>query len=189
MLEKLRDEIIESQKARTDLLKWKLILVAVIGGAAFGIGSEIPQGKNPPYVLLGLVPLVCLYVDAICIHNEIRIMAIARFIRRGGLGSIQDNSIERKWEEYCRESRSQFSLEGFALLVTTLMLSTAIYAAGAGVFDALVPRASAGEPVLTTLMWSGGVGAAAGVVFDGVYRYQMKKLDTDAERQPRQKNR
>ena len=31
MIEKLRDEIIESHKARTELMKWKLILVAAIG--------------------------------------------------------------------------------------------------------------------------------------------------------------
>ena len=30
MIEKLRDEIIESEKARTELMKWKLILVAAI---------------------------------------------------------------------------------------------------------------------------------------------------------------
>lgn len=47
MIDKLRDEIIESQKARTDLMKWKLILVAAIGAAGFGIGSNVPQGATP----------------------------------------------------------------------------------------------------------------------------------------------
>jgi hypothetical protein len=53
-------------------MKWKLILVAAIGGARLGIGSNLPPGRNPPYQLLALIPRVCLYVDAVCIHIELR---------------------------------------------------------------------------------------------------------------------
>ena len=48
MIEKLRDEIIESQKARTELMKWKLILVAAIGGASLGIGSNCRRSVTRP---------------------------------------------------------------------------------------------------------------------------------------------
>jgi hypothetical protein len=45
----LRDEIIESQKARTDLFKWKIILVAALGAIALGFeGSpQSPQAIGP----------------------------------------------------------------------------------------------------------------------------------------------
>lgn len=87
MIDKLRDEIIESQKARTDLMKWKLILVAAIGAAGFGIGSHVPQGSHPP-----LAP-----------------------------------------------ARDDFGW--------------------------------------TVLKWAGGIGAAAGLLFDYLYRYQRRSLD------------
>ncbi len=41
----LRDEIIESQKARADLFKWKIILVAAIGAAVLGVGDPLAGGK------------------------------------------------------------------------------------------------------------------------------------------------
>lgn len=178
MIEKLRDEIVESEKARTDLMKWKLILVAAIGAASFGIGSNVPTGSNPPFVLLALVPFVCLYVDAICIHTEIRIITIARFLRTGGKGSLGANSIARKYEEYCTEFRARFSLEGFALLITTLGLSLLVFILGYTEPQALIPMAG---PVpafaLGVLEWSGGTGVVAGLLFYAFYRYQTAMLD------------
>jgi hypothetical protein len=61
MLEELRGEIVESQKARTESVKWKLILVAAIGAAALGIGST-EKHPNGPGILLTLVLSVCLCV-------------------------------------------------------------------------------------------------------------------------------
>ena len=139
MIEKLRDEIIESQKARTELMKWKLILVAALGGASLGIRLKSTMDRNPPYGLLGLVPLVCLYVDAVCIHVELRIMAIGRFIRTGGLGSVAADSIERRYEEYCAKNRPTFSLEGVALALTTLTVSSPVLAIGIFLPD-IVPK-------------------------------------------------
>jgi hypothetical protein len=179
MLEKLRDEIVESQKARTDLMKWKLFLVAAIGAAAFGIGSTAATGSDPPFVLLALIPWVCLYVDALCIHNDLRIMAIARFLRTGGKGSVDPNSIESKYEAYCAESRAQFSLEGFALQLTTLGLSLLVFFLGRsdGLNDLIPPPASVPDWRFVILGWSGGVGAVVGLIFYGLHRYQASSLD------------
>ena len=70
----LRDEIIEAEKARTDLLKWKLIIVSGLGGAGLGFTgqSSVPGAL---YVLL-LIPAVCLYVDLMCRHLTLRIMVV-----------------------------------------------------------------------------------------------------------------
>jgi hypothetical protein len=60
MIDKLRDEIIESQKAKTDLLKWKLILVAGIGAAVLGFGSSSQSQMHKPGLLLALILLTWL---------------------------------------------------------------------------------------------------------------------------------
>ena len=178
MIDKLRDEIIESEKARTELMKWKLILVAAIGGASLGIGSDLQTGRNPPFGLLALIPWVCLYVDAICIHIELRIMAIGRFIRLGGNGTVPADSIARKYEEYCTTLRPAFSLEGFALTLTTLTISGLVLAIGVARPDVIVPMS---RPIssfsLNVIRWSGALGIVGPVLFYTRYRLRSRELD------------
>lgn len=119
MIDKLRDEIIESQKVRTDLLKWKLIIVSALGMAAVGVGAKDEIAEKPPIMLLALIPIVCLYVDVVCFHSHLRIMAIAKFLRT----ELDANDLARKYEEYCTTNRIQFHLEEIALLYTTVSLT------------------------------------------------------------------
>lgn len=179
MLEKLRDEIVESQKVRTDFLKWKLFLVAAIGAAAFGIGSRDSQSQSPPLVLLGLIPFVCLYVDAVCIHNQMRILIIARFMRRGSLGQTA-----KAYEEYCRTQRSAWSLEDFALVGTTIFLSVLVLLVGIGDYlrGALsLPQSSQPLQVDFTvkllLILGGLLGLVASPIFHVVYRRMSTNVD------------
>ena len=91
----LRDEIIESQKARADLFKWKIILVAAIGAAVLGVGDPLAAGKtageddmvSKREYLLCLVPLVCVYTDILCAHMNLRIRVIGQFLRIHPLGA------------------------------------------------------------------------------------------------------
>ena len=119
---KLRDEIIECQKARTDLLKWKIILVAALGGGAFGIGATADSARP---ILLGLIPLVCAYVDVVCIHNDIRIRIIGSFLESQGT----DDQI-KAYEGYCARNRGAFLVERLALVATTLLFSVMVGAVG-----------------------------------------------------------
>lgn len=73
----LRNQIIESQKIRSDLMKWKLVLVSGIGSVGLGIAV---QGASPHHLILALIPLVCVYVDALCAHLSLRIRAIGVFM-------------------------------------------------------------------------------------------------------------
>lgn len=85
----LRDEIVESQKVRADLFKWKIILVATLGSLALGIESGRSSGDPATAVaapashqyLLCLIPLVCLYVDILCSHLNLRILVIGRYLQ------------------------------------------------------------------------------------------------------------
>jgi len=75
----LREELIETQKTRTALIKWKLILVSVLG--ATGLGFMESNSQINAELLLCLVPLVCAYVDMQYENLSFRIMAIATFLR------------------------------------------------------------------------------------------------------------
>jgi hypothetical protein len=80
----LRDEILQAEHVRSDLLKWKLALVGAIGAAGLGFaGSREIGGAD---LILSAVPLVCLYVDLLCHHLSLRILVIGSFLRtpRGG---------------------------------------------------------------------------------------------------------
>ncbi|OGD69619.1 hypothetical protein A3E89_01940 [Candidatus Campbellbacteria bacterium RIFCSPHIGHO2_12_FULL_35_10] len=79
LVDPLRAEIIESQKARIDLLKYKLIAIAALGSIGLGLGSNRPE--NAP-LILALIPLVCLYVDLLCYHNTMRILVIGQFFKK-----------------------------------------------------------------------------------------------------------
>lgn len=179
MIDKLRDEIIESEKARTDLIKWKLILVAAIGVTGLGIGSS-QSGGGHPSILLALVPFVCLYVDAVCYHNEIRIVAIAQFLREGC-----GDSDAKKYEEHCRRSRKLFSLEPLVLLWTTIVLSVLVLLIGW--FEVLeravgITRNATAEVqtfVSQVLSWAGTIGIAAGVAFYMFYRWRIDQFDKE----------
>ena len=74
----LRSYIIEAHKARIDLFKWKLILTAGLGAAALGILGT--QNVTRAGYLLALIPLVCLYVDLLCVDQTLRVVVIARYL-------------------------------------------------------------------------------------------------------------
>ncbi len=77
----LRTEIIESQKTRTDLLKYKLFIIAIIGSIGLGISETKFNIRNIDYILY-ILPFVCIYIDLLCYHNTIRILVIASFLTR-----------------------------------------------------------------------------------------------------------
>jgi hypothetical protein len=75
--ESLRTEIIESQKAQADFLKWKLISVGALGSVTL-------TSSGNARLLACLVPLLCAYVDLISIHLMIRIVTIGAYLRERG---------------------------------------------------------------------------------------------------------
>ncbi|HXH40428.1 MAG TPA: hypothetical protein VNN08_17490, partial [Thermoanaerobaculia bacterium] len=141
--DKLRDEIIESQRTQHDLMKWKLFLIAAIGAAGLGAfpGMMAVTARTPTDAalkpdttpLLALIPLVCLYVDTLCFHNVLRVMAIARYCRSLtaknppviGTDNLSRNEAAAiaTYENYCKNNRRNFALEGFALVTTSVILS------------------------------------------------------------------
>jgi hypothetical protein len=130
MLEAFRNEIVEAEKGRIDLLKWKLILIAGIGTIGLGLGSA---EKNiapilPPHLLLCLIPLVCVYVDSLCQSLQTRILVISEFFQHYQY-STGDDTIEHfhEYERFCNEVRREFHLEDWAQQGSTVGFSLVIF--------------------------------------------------------------
>lgn len=144
LIDKLRDEIIESQKAQASFARWKLLLVSAFGAAGLGAlpGVRFSEGS---LALLGLLPFVCLYVDTLCYHSGIRVITIARYLRveadmsavRTALqaGQHDYNSVDllavRDYETFVSGKRDRFNLEGIALLWVSRIASLAVALVGA----------------------------------------------------------
>src|SRR5271165_6316276 len=128
----LRDEIIESQKARADLFKWKFISVAAIGAAALGVGAASSTAAGKPEYLMCLVPLVCVYIDMLCYHMNLRIMVIGQFLRVSPhRAAMIDETQDQKYETFVHKVRrlpnmDPFVFEEFALYWSTRLLSALV---------------------------------------------------------------
>ena len=146
----LREELIECQRARSEFIRWKLILVAAVGSAAFGLGDK-DNPKHPE--LLAFIPLICTYVDSVCLHNDSRIMMIGRFLRESPLAS----AAARAYEQFCYDHRAKFYNEGFALFISSLFLSGVVASLG---FAGYNPQATADPWHPKALIASGLLGAA-----------------------------
>jgi hypothetical protein len=115
----LRTEIVESEKARIDLLKYKLVAIAALGAAGLGLGSGSDPshaGGHPLYVLC-IIPLACLYVDLLCWHNTLRILVIAKFLK--GRNDPYENFVAQL-------GKGSFDMEDWALHCSTIAISAAL---------------------------------------------------------------
>lgn len=133
----LRDEIIESQKSRSDFFKWKLILVAALGATGLGLKENASPASGSilfehiDYILL-LIPYVCIYVDLVCKHETLRMLVIGHYLK----GKPSDN--EKDYEEFVSAARqlivdadsnktmSAYDLEDWALHSSTYIVSILI---------------------------------------------------------------
>ncbi len=121
----LRHEIVELQKARIDLLKYKLLAVAALGAIGIGVGNYHTDGMAHPELVLAIIPLVCIYVDVLCFHNTIRILVIAQFLKKSGdlyerfMGTLSDNTVVNEREE---DAGYFFRMEDWALEWSTIII-------------------------------------------------------------------
>jgi hypothetical protein len=118
----LKEEINKTLESEHDLAKWKLVVTAALGAAAFGSFEFGKNGSSPSpnYWLLLLIPFVCAYVDLFDYQYQLRILVIAHFLRsKDGQG---DPTLH-KYEQQCeagRGSGSIFSLGGWGLISSSL---------------------------------------------------------------------
>jgi hypothetical protein len=139
LLDKTRDEILETQKMQASFARWKLLLVATLGAAGLGVVPNEPNGRGA--ALLSLLPLVCVYADTLIYNSGIRILAIARYLRVDAKGNFpghtdtsEDASDElpavRDYERFFKENRPHFNLEVVALQGVTSVVSLIVFLIG-----------------------------------------------------------
>jgi len=107
----LRDEIVESQKVRSDLFKWKILLVATLGAIALGFSSEPANAASVPsfdhLYLLCLIPLVGLYVDILCSHLNLRILVIGRYFQYvAAARGVDAEPRQAEYEQFVEQARN-----------------------------------------------------------------------------------
>ena|SRR5215213_8075726 len=165
-MQPLFDEIHEGQKARNDLLRWKLIIVSTIG--AVGLGFR-PGPANPNvYLALSIIPLVCVYVDLLCRNLSLRTKQINEFL---ALESQRDDaSIELRYERFSRDFKPRRgpALESLALVWSTALLSIATTSVGFAI-----------APPQGWIKWLFLASGASGLILTLVVerRYQSRKKE------------
>lgn len=103
----LRDELMQAQKNRSELLKWKLVLVSALG--ALGLGFSDVEGLNPAVsieLVLCCIPFVCAYVDLLCSHHALSSEVIGRFIRQCNCDNKEDSRLLKEYEQFVLDVRS-----------------------------------------------------------------------------------
>ena len=123
----LRTELIESQKVRSDLLKWKLLIVSGVGGVALGFSGNNPGNSH---LALSVLPLACFYVDLCCRHLSLRNKAIGIFIRKGKHTESHLKAYEEYYSEVSTRVWRKLSLESVALMGLTTFVSIIIVPIG-----------------------------------------------------------
>jgi hypothetical protein len=103
-LEFLREEILNAQKVRSDLLKWKLGLVGTLGAVGLGLAGADTAGH--PDLVLCAVPFVSVYVDLLCRHLSLRILVIGKYQQRSGVEELAG------YEEFVEKEARDLTLQG-----------------------------------------------------------------------------
>jgi hypothetical protein len=141
---KLPDEIISAEQCRSDYLKWKLLLVAGLGAAGFGLG----ECATPRPLLLALIPFVCMYVDLLCINLKLRTLVIGTFYAKRN----------DHYETFVSDNRTVFVMEDWALYWSTYAICLILILIGSSSqTPALCWRWPAGENLILVLAGSVGI--------------------------------
>jgi hypothetical protein len=147
-VEQLREEILQSESVRSDLLKWKLALAGALGAAGLGFAGS-NELRHADLVFCAIPP-VCVYVDLLSLHLNLKMLVIGTFTRQLPAGGAEDEI--RRYEDFVdskarqmaisrprlpgwarrmvlgKESArsSAFDLEDWALSLSTIVLSLAL---------------------------------------------------------------
>lgn len=121
----ISNEIIESQKARSDLLKWKLVVVATLGTLGLGVSTNL----NKMELALCFIPMVCAYIDALCLHLNLRIYSIGQWhrleIAKGLDPEYKYMQLYEKFTTLAYDSGA-YQLEKVTIYVSSLIINTLV---------------------------------------------------------------
>jgi hypothetical protein len=174
----LRDEIVQSENARLDFIKWKILLIAVLGAVGLGLASDT---KVAAPAILGFIPIACAYVDVVCAHVNFRILLIGHFLRNGGKAFAAPDVATAAYEALCEEHRTGFRLESIVLWGTTfamclLVASIALESRSLGQFHLGPAFENMPAGVVRFLLTSAGLGIVVSSWASVYKHYEVHKL-------------
>jgi hypothetical protein len=176
-MEMLREEILQSERVRSELLKWKLGLVGALG--ALGLGFAGTERLNHADLVFCAIPPVCVYVDLLCRHLTLKMLVIGRFLISLKESGDDTARTYAAYEELAQEAReisvgksggtvSAFALEDWALWLSTLALSLAIIVYGLAVWS----------EVSIPFIFSGAAGLLATAVGGRQYGVRFRAVES-----------
>ena len=168
----LHDEIVESQKVRSDLLKWKIILVAALGGTGFGITGGTNSTKYADLVLC-CIPFVCVYIDMLCRHLSLRIYAIGYFRKNWKAG---ESGEDKDYETFTDTIRNKHA---FALESAAVVLSSAAFCLSLAFLPRILKsvRTDRVFPNKNVITWCGIIGFILVLIVEGIYWLLRSKIN------------
>lgn len=170
----LRNEALAAQQQRLDLARFKIVSIAVIGAIAIGT-SDLSQG-SVPYVI-GLIPLVAIYIDVIMETKKIQFMAIGAF-----LNTLDKGSPIAKYEAFVEKRRAGF-LKNYSYQYSTMVVCAGIFLLGIGriVWHQVNPDYAL-DPVLVAIeIVSGAAGYVAAYVLNKTVSKKIKTFQAGIE--------
>ena len=160
-METLREELRDSQQVRTELIKWKLLLVSVL--AATGLG--LTDSPAVPYIQLVLccIPFVCAYVDLLLYHETIKVHVISEFMRsKASSFADETNKSLSEYEQFSWKLRelsdergrkfSAFDLEPYVISWASIIFSIAVAAYGILQFAQPISRATIAAGIIGIIL-------------------------------------
>ena len=123
----LATEVTESQKVRSDLLKWKIIAIAFISLVGLGISSDYTKSE----MALCIIPFVMAYIDALCIHLNLRIFSISKWHTTEKAKELENSHEFMYMQEYenfigYAYKAGAFSLEKWTIFYSSLFINVAL---------------------------------------------------------------
>jgi hypothetical protein len=138
----LRQELMDAQRTRFQLIQWKLMIVSALGATGLGL-TGAPNLPNARLVLC-CIPFACIYADALIYHQGMISHVIGEFLRAQNCGS---GDAELKalaaYEEFSLKARvmnrgnSQFSAYGLEKI--TLHWASALFSIAVAFSAAIQP--------------------------------------------------
>jgi hypothetical protein len=159
LVKTLREEIIQAHSTRSELLKWKLAIVGVVGSVGLGLAGA-KTSKHADLVLAAL-PLICIYVDLLCMNLNVRMLVIAAWMRGHETTDSEDLAL-KDYEQFVKPLRKAFALEDWAMNWSTRVVSAAVGLYGG--FGDKYGHASTGVTVV--FITSGAIGLLGSLAAD-----------------------
>lgn len=175
LMQQLRQELLEAQKARLELMRWKLLLTSVLGATGLGLtNSRIAPNLE---LVLACIPFVCVYSDLLCYHQGLVIGVIGKFMRSQAELAVGDMKPLADYEVFAWSVRhlekpgerpiSAYDLERLVLFGSSLVFSSAVIIYG---------LIRINNPVAFLLVTAGVLGILATIWIEQAYRRRRRRI-------------